>query len=331
MRFVRPAGAAPPGPGTLPAAYALCGSLTAAYSRSFALAARLLPPAKRRAVHALYAFCRLSDDLVDCAAAHGVSAARNPASALAAWRALALGPTPSSRPLSLSLSFSLPFTSVALAFADARRRYAIPVRYAHQLISGVARDLSPTRYQRFTQVAGYAYGVASTVGLMSMHIIGYRGPAARYAARLGIALQLTNILRDVGEDLALGRCYLPADELAAFGVTPGDLAAGRLTPAWRAFMRFQVARCQRLYAAALPGIALLHADGRLAVAAAAAFYRGILADIAAHDYDVFTRRAHLGPLAKLARLPEALRLAHAPAPGAFQPTAPPAPHPASSF
>jgi phytoene synthase len=208
---------------------------------------------------------------------------------------------------------------VALAFAHARQRYAIPVRYAHQLISGVGRDLACLRYDRFAQVAGYAYGVASTVGLMSMHIIGFRPPAARYAARLGIALQLTNILRDVGEDLALGRCYLPADELAAFGLTPRDLATRRVTPAWRAFMRFQIERCQRLYDAALPGLALLHPDGRLAVAAAAVFYRGLLADIAAHDYDVFNRRAHLGALAKLARLPGALRAARAPAPSATLP------------
>jgi phytoene synthase len=337
----RPSGRAGPAPAALAAAYDLCGRLTARYSRSFALAARLLPPPKRRAVHALYAFCRLSDDLVDSPAAQADPAAA--ARALAAWRAHALGPAASANPSSMEAPLTLqrcaqrPWvhsetlpsfsgmvadrgggvgSSVALAFADARRRYAIPVRYAHQLLSGVGRDLARLRCARFAQVAGYAYGVASTVGLMSMHIIGFRGPAARYAARLGIALQLTNILRDIGEDWALGRCYLAADELAAFGLAERDLAAGRVTPAWRAFMRFQINRCQRLYAAALPGIALLHPDGRLAVAAAALFYRGILADIAAHDYDVFSRRAHLSALGKLACLPQALRAALVPAPAA---------------
>jgi len=139
---------------------------------------------------------------------------------------------------------------------------------------------------------------------MAMHIIGFEGPhAVPYAVKLGVALQLTNILRDVGEDWRAGRLYLPSDELAQFGLGEEDVAAGQVDDRWRAFMRFQIGRARRLYAEAMPGIRLLAADGRFAIAAAAELYRAILDDIEAHDYNVFARRAHIGALGKLRRLP----------------------------
>jgi phytoene synthase len=264
-------------------AYAHCAAITAAHSRSFHFATALLPTAKRQAMRALYAVCRLSDDLVDC---------RHCAPELNAWRAQVLAPNPP------------PGDLVLLAWADARRRYRIPARYAEQLLDGVALDLHPPCLGTFDDLAAYAYGVASTVGLMSMHIIGYAGSAALpYAIKLGVALQVTNILRDVGEDWRAGRVYLPLTELARFGLSPADLGAGRLDHRWRAFMRFQIDRNRQLYAEAWPGLDLLHPDGRLAVAAAAELYRAILDDIEAHAYDVFSRRAHISALAKLRRLP----------------------------
>lgn len=266
-------------------AYAHCESLTGAHSRSFYLATGLLPADKRRAMRALYAFCRVSDDIVDCPEC-------DPERDLQAWQAKALAPRPTADDL------------VALAWADARQRYRIPVRYAEQLIEGVASDLRQSRTRTFAELAAYAYGVASTVGLMSMHIIGFSGPeAVPFAIKLGVALQLTNILRDVGEDWRAGRAYLPAEEMAAFGLTEGDLAAGQVNESWRAFMRFQIQRNRRLYAESWPGLAMLHKDGRLAVAAAAEFYQAILADIEVHDYDVFNRRAYVSGWGKLCRLP----------------------------
>src|SRR5690606_24962805 len=117
---------------------------------------------------------------------------------------------------------------VPLAWADTQARYRIPQGYADPLIRGVARDLTQNRYHSFAELADYAYGVASTVGLMSMHIIGFTGrDAVPYAVKLGVALQLTNILRDVGEDWRAGRLYLPLDELAAFGLDEADIAAAR--------------------------------------------------------------------------------------------------------
>lgn len=269
----------------LTSAYQYCAALTAQHSRSFYLASSLLPAGKRQAMQALYAFCRIADDLVD-------QPGTDAATTLADWRQRALASEP---PLD---------DPVALAWADARRRYRLPIRYAEQLLEGVARDLRPVRYQTFAELAAYAYGVASTVGLMSMHIVGFKDRRAiPYAVKLGVALQVTNILRDVGEDWRAGRVYLPVKELAGFELSEADLAAGRVDRRWRAFMRFQVARNRRLYAEAWPGIAWLHPDGRLAIAAAADFYAAILDDIEAHDYDVFTRRAHLSALSKLRRLP----------------------------
>jgi phytoene synthase len=266
-------------------AYTHCRKLTAIHSRSFYLASRLLPVAKRQAVWALYAFCRISDDIVD-------QPGRNVNIALANWRRRMLASNPP------------PDDWVALAWADTQARYHIPLRYAEQLIDGVAADLHRTRYTTFADLATYAYGVASTVGLMSMHIIGFSGPEAiPYAIKLGVALQVTNILRDIAEDWRAGRVYLPQEELTAFHLAEADLAAGQVDDRWRAFMRFQIARNRRLYQEAWPGIAMLHPEGRLAIAAAARFYEGILEDIEKRDYNVFRVRAHVGLWGKLRKLP----------------------------
>lgn len=266
-------------------AYTHCHSVTALHSRSFHLASALLPAHKRQATRALYAFCRVTDDLVDRST--GDVEAR-----LRVWRQRVSTWHPPADDL------------VAVAWADTRAHYHIPQRYVEQLIEGVGRDLRQSRYDTFEDLTTYCYGVASTVGLMSMHITGFAGPEAiPYAVKLGVALQLTNILRDVGEDWRAGRVYLPQEDLAAFNLSEADLAAGRVDERWRAFMRFQIARTRRLYAEAQPGIALLNPDGRFAIAAAASLYSAILDDIEAHDFDVFGRRAYVSGWGKLRRLP----------------------------
>jgi phytoene synthase len=266
-------------------AYAYCAELTRQHSKTFYMASGLLPPAKRRSVRALYAFCRVTDDLID---RHDGS----PLSELEQWRERALSRSPAGD------------DPVALAWADTIARYRIPLHYAHQLIDGVAKDVHVARYETFEQLAEYAYGVASTVGLMSMHIIGFEGPQAiPYAVKLGVALQLTNILRDVQEDWENGRLYLPREDMAAFGLREADVAAGKASRRWRALIDYEIERTHRLYEQAMPGIALLHRDGRLAIAAAAELYRAILDDIQAHDGDVFSRRAHLDRWEKVRRLP----------------------------
>lgn len=266
-------------------AYTHCETLTQYHSKTFFMASSLLPVEKRRAVRALYAFCRVTDNIIDEAHDTGESLAR-----LENWRRRITSPHPADE--------------VALAWSDTQVRYNIPLGYTRQLIEGVARDLTQTRYKTFSELAGYAYSVASTVGLMAMHIIGYGDPdAVPYAVKLGVALQLTNILRDVAEDYCNGRVYLPQEELAAFGLSESDIAAGLVDERWRAFMRFQIARNRRLYREARPGIALLAADGHFAITAASMLYEGILDDIETHDYNVFARRAHVTLVGKLRRLP----------------------------
>ena len=176
-----------------------------------------------------------------------------------------------------------------LAWADTQARYRIPHGYADQLVAGVARDLAHTRYASFTELAEYCYGVASTVGLMCLPIFACRGPAAaRYAVELGLALQLTNILRDVGVDLAGGRLYLPIDDLRRFEVSEADLRAGTLDARVRGLLAHQAARAHAHYAAARA--ALPHADARRLVAPEimGAIYRAILHRIEARGYDVFS-------------------------------------------
>jgi phytoene synthase len=272
---------------TLQLAYDHCFDITKEYSKTFYLSSGLLQLPKREAARALYAFCRVCDNIVDVP-----SAGVDPMSRLNTWRDRLLDPhTWSTDP-------------VAMAWGDTRVRYRIPWRYAEQLIDGVAQDLTKTRYQTFDELAEYSYGVASTVGLMAMHIIGFESERAiPFAVKLGVALQITNILRDVAEDWRNGRVYLPAEELESYGLSDADLEAGVVNGRWRAFMRFQINRTRRLYDEALPGVALLDRDGRFAIRAAAELYRGILDDIEAWDYDVFSRRASVSLAGKLRRLP----------------------------
>jgi phytoene synthase len=271
----------------LGSAYAYCKQITRLNSRTFYLACSLLSSPKRQAVHALYAFCRSTDDLVDKA-----RRSDNREALLANWRLRLATPDPSAN------------DPIPLAWAHAQRHYGIPHGYAVQLIDGITRDLHQNRYATFAELAEYCYGVASTVGLMAMHIIGFRTEEALpYAVKLGIALQLTNILRDVGEDWQAGRLYLPLDELADFGLSEVEMETNQMDGRWRAFMRFQIERAHHLYDEALPGIQLLDADGRFAIAAAAGLYRAILEQIEANNYDVLGRRAYINSWEKVRRLP----------------------------
>ena len=266
-------------------AYQLANTITKENSKTFHAASALLPKAKRRAARALYAFCRITDDFLD-------RDQKDPRELLALWRQPSLQSQPGRNAL------------IALAWADTRNRYKIPWDYSQQLINGVAQDMSKTRYEYFDELTQYCYGVASTVGLMSMHIIGFSDQKAYpYAIRLGVALQLTNILRDIGEDWRAGRVYLPKSELETYHLTYDDLAAGRVTDNWREFMRFQISRNRRLYAQAKPGIGYLNRDGRFAIAAAADLYQEILGEIEKNDYNVFTQRASVSAIKKLKKIP----------------------------
>jgi phytoene synthase len=267
-------------------AYERAAAITREHSKSFYLASGLLPSSRRHAMRALYAFCRTVDDIVDaCAGCDSLTD-------LDAWRQITRSAVaPAGDP-------------VATAWVDTLKRFHIPSHFALQLIEGVSRDIALTRYESFDDLSTYCYDVASTVGLMSMYIVGFASrDAIPYAIQLGVALQMTNILRDVGEDFRNGRIYLPQEELRAFDITEADLANGRVTDRWRAFMRFQIDRARRLYAEAAPGIQMLERDGRFAIAAASGLYREILDKIEHNNYDVFSRRASLSAWEKIARIP----------------------------
>ena len=274
------------GDASLRQAYKQAEKITAQHSKSFYLASGLLPEEKRTAVRALYAFCRTVDDIVDEFSESGKDAQ------LDYWRTMVE-----------TASFA-DDDLVAAAWADTLTRYHIPRHYALQLIDGVARDLSQSRYQTFEELATYCYGVASTVGLMSMYIVGFKNSdAVPYAIKLGVALQMTNILRDIGEDYREGRLYLPRQELTFYGIPESCIADGRITDNWRQFMQFQIDRTRRLYAESWAGLKMLEPEGQLAIGAASVFYQGILDEIEKNDYDVFRRRASLSALDKLSRIP----------------------------
>src|SRR5688572_21137472 len=273
------------GDASLRKAYKQAEKITAEHSKSFYFASWLLPEEKRSAVRALYAFCRTVDDIVD------ESSDGEWESHLDYWRTMVEAASFAENDM------------VAAAWADTLTRYHIPRHYALQLIDGVARDLCQIRYQTFDELATYCYGVASTVGLMSMYIVGFKtNEAIPYAIKLGVALQMTNILRDVGEDYQNGRLYLPRQEMAYHGIREEDIAQGRLTDNWRQFMKFQIDRTRQLYKESWPGVKMLEREGQLAIGAASVFYSGILDEIEKNDYDVFTRRASLSTWGKVSRL-----------------------------
>jgi 15-cis-phytoene synthase len=250
------------------------------------MASTLISRKRSRSIQALYAFCRACDDIMD------KPAGSDPIAHLEEWRLKTTRLKPGETDL------------IAVAWHDTRLTHSIPSLYVEQLIDGVKMDFYKKRYHTFNDLTEYCYSVASTVGLMSMHIIGYKSQQAiPYAIRLGVALQLTNILRDVGEDYRMGRLYLPGEELRSYGIHEEDIARGQITDNWRQFMKFQIERCRELYRTSLPGIKLLHRSGRLATSAAGTLYERILDEIEKNDYDVFTRRAHTSHLTKLKNLP----------------------------
>jgi phytoene synthase len=269
---------------SLDACYRACRDVLRAHSKTFSLSSRFFAAEKRRAIWAVYAFCRTADDIVDRDAPP-----RERLDALDAWE----------RGLREAYA-GRPRGPVYVAVADAAERFAIPLEPALALLRGARRDVTVTRYATYDALLDYCYLVASTVGLLLLPVLGARSPAAaRYGVALGRAMQMTNILRDVGEDAALGRIYLPREDLQRFGCSEASVLHGVLDGRFRALMRFEIERVRALYREAQPGIALLEPDARYGVRLALRLYRGILDRIEANRYDVFARRAHVPFAAKL--------------------------------
>jgi phytoene synthase len=255
------------------------------HGRTFYFASRCLPLAQRQASRAAYAFCRTADDLVDATPETGAQRALDE---LARWEA----------------QIETPRDPIARAFARARELYEIPVEPVHDLFRGLRMDLTVARYATWQDLRTYCYRVAGTVGLIVAPILGCRDPEAlSYAAELGIAMQLTNILRDVGEDARLGRIYLPLDEIARFGGDPAAIIAGTPAGNFRDLMDFEIERARHMYTLARRGIPFLAPFGRVTTLVASNLYEQILDEIVALDYDVFRQRAHVSSRRKLLSLP----------------------------
>jgi phytoene synthase len=281
-------------------AYATCGQIIRRAAKTFYWGSLLLPRRKRLAAWALYAFCRSVDDGVDGAADPEAAAAQ-----LDLWRDRLLR--------AYDGVASDPITH---AWIDMCRHFDVPLQPALDLIEGARMDLHPIQPATFDELHLYCYRVAGTVGLLMAPVLGYRSPEALpLAVDLGVAMQLTNILRDVGEDLRNGRIYLPRDEMARFGYSEADLRAGVVDGRFVELMHFQMRRAEAYFARARPGIAMLERSAQLSILASAEMYRGILGAICANGYDVFTQRAFVPFATKLRMVPRLwLSLKTAPSP-----------------
>jgi phytoene synthase len=267
------------------AAYEACRELHAHHGRTYYLATRLLPPGKRPFVHALYGFARYADEIVDdLGDDRPVAEKAAELDALTADLEAALDGAPAAHP-------------VLAALADTARRYDIDRRHFADFMVSMRMDTTVTEYATFDDLAVYVHGSAAVIGLQMLPILGTRVPRAEAeppAAALGVAFQLTNFLRDVGEDLDRGRVYLPLEELGAFGVDRELLAWCRRTrqpdPRVRRALAHLVAHTRGTYRRARPGIAMLEPVSRACVGCAFTLYQGILDEIEKADYDVLHRR-----------------------------------------
>ncbi|ACO47782.1 phytoene/squalene synthase family protein [Deinococcus deserti] len=287
-------------PGSPPlAALRWCRVMTRVHSQTFYLGSLLYPRRQRLAVWAVYAACRVGDDIADEYTGAGARVE------LDRWWARvcsAFCGNPGDDPMQTALAW-------------ATREYPIPLDAFAELYEGFCMDLTGQSYDSLDDLTLYCRRVAGVVGFMVAPIGGYRGGAhtLEQALMLGQAMQLTNILRDVGEDLSRGRVYLPAELLSRFGVTHADLQAGRVTPEYRALMAQLCGLAREWYARGREGIPALEGRARVGVAAAARTYEGILDDLEAHGYDNFSRRAHVPPRHKLRLLWQEYRAHSSPA------------------
>jgi phytoene synthase len=268
----------------LAAAYARCRALHRRHGRTYYLATRLLPASKRRHVHALYGFARYADEIVDAAADLSVA---DRAARLAAWSAKFLAGLDGAGvddPL-------LPAVLHTIAVLDLDRSDF------ESFLRSMAMDLTVTSYASYEDLLGYMEGSAAVIGTMMLPVLGPTDPAAARepARQLGLAFQLTNFIRDVAEDLRLGRVYLPEADLARFGVTRADLttaaARGAAPRPVRELIGYEVSRARAHYAAAAPGITMLAPASQACIRTAYHLYGGILDEVEAAGCDVFLRRA----------------------------------------
>jgi phytoene synthase len=270
---------------TVDEAYAFCREIAHRYGANFSVGFRFLPPVKRRAVYAAYAWCRWADDIADEPSESQSSVIDR----LAAWQR-ELDATYDGRP-------SHPIT---LALSDALQHFAIPKSAFVALIDGCRQDMVKTRYQTFDELLGYCELVASSISDISLAIYGYRTSAAiDYGRNLATALQLTNVTRDVGDDLDRDRVYLPQEELRRFGVSENELFARRESESMRRLLEFQIARAEGYFRAAEPLIGELSFDARFPTLLMGGIYATVLAKLRRNPLMVLRKRLSLSRVQKI--------------------------------
>jgi phytoene synthase len=268
---------------SLDADYERCAQVTRRSRSSFYYAFILLPAERRRALYAVYAFCRFIDDIADD------ESIREPALLLQRWRE------------ELDRVYAgTPTRALSRALADSARRFNIPRALFEEIINGVEMDLSRKRYQSWEELRPYCWRVASALGLICIEIFGYRNPSAKlYAENLGLALQLTNILRDVREDADRGRIYLPLEDLARFNVSEEEILRGVYSPTFISLMDFEARRARELYALAQSELAAEDRATLLTAEAMRLIYAALLERIIRSNYRVLDRRHSLSAPHKL--------------------------------
>lgn len=260
--------------------YELCRQLNAEHGKTYYLATLLLPPAKRPYVHALYGFARYADEIVDDL--ESTLTETEKAHQLNVW----------------GDEFLAKFDSgqtddpVCLAVLDTVRRWRIPREHFEAFLHSMTMDLTITEYQTYEDLYEYVYGSAAVIGLQMVPILEPTNQEAyKFATDLGVAFQLANFIRDVGEDLERGRVYLPLKELAQFGVSRADLEARIATPEIKSALKFQIARVRQLEESSRAGIAMLGAPAQPCIETARILYCGIVNAVEDIDYEVFDKRA----------------------------------------
>ena len=264
----------------LRASYSECKRLNSLHGKTYYLATLLLPPGKRPFVHALYGFARYADEIVDDLASTLTSKEKE--LALSTWSAQILK----------DLANGESNDHVGAALVDTVQRFNIPIEHFEAFLRSMAMDISVTRYERYEDLLEYVYGSAAVIGLEMVPILGPLSDDAYPAAeKLGIAFQLANFIRDVGEDLDRGRIYLPLDELKSFNVDEEMLKKRVITPEIKEALKFNIARVRQLQREAAPGIKLLAPESRACIEAASELYCGIVDEVEKIDYQIFTKRA----------------------------------------
>lgn len=282
--------------------YEVCRQVTYTHAKTFYFASHFIPRSKRAACYAVYAFCRYVDDIVDVAMEQGDVTRDDACRLVEQWRT-AVGHLYDGTATSSDSEVS---HHVLRAWEHTLQQYHIPRHLPEELIEGVLMDTEVSRFATFDELREYCYKVASVVGLMTSEIFHYSSAKAiPHAIDLGIAMQLTNIIRDVREDAARGRIYLPQDELAAFGVTEDDILMSRWSDRMQRLIQFQVERAHAYYNSADHGIAYLEPDSRLTVQLMSTNYRNILTVVERANYHVFQGRASTSLWQKVTTIPRA--------------------------